>query len=83
MKLLKKDGFIHYRDAAKDERVLNKESKVKEGIGSILVVPVLVRDEMMGSLALYTENIRDFSEKEIEFLTVLAEEGGMPSRRPS
>jgi GAF domain-containing protein len=77
MKMLKKDGFIHYRDAAKDERVQNKESKVKEGIGSILVVPVLVRDEMMGSLALYTENIRDFSEKEIEFLTVLAEEGGM------
>jgi GAF domain-containing protein len=77
MKMLKKDGFIHYRDAAKDERVQNKESKVKEGIGSILVVPVLVRDEMTGSLALYTENIRDFSEKEIEFLTVLAEEGGM------
>jgi GAF domain-containing protein len=77
MKMLKKDGFIHYRDAAKDERVLNKDSKVKEGIGSILVVPVLVRDEMMGSLALYTESIRDFSEREIAFLTVLAEEGGM------
>jgi len=77
MKLLKKDGFIHYRDAAKDERVQNKEAKVKEGIGSILVVPVHVRDEMIGSLALYTENIRDFAEKEIEFLTVLAEEGGM------
>ncbi len=77
MKLLKKDGFIHYRDAAKDERVLNKESKVKEGIGSILVVPVLVQDDMMGSLALYTAGIRDFSEKEIEFLTVLAEQGGM------
>ncbi|HEX7505092.1 MAG TPA: GAF domain-containing protein, partial [Syntrophales bacterium] len=77
MKMLKKDGFIHYRDAAKDDRVQNKETKVKEGIGSILVVPVLVRDDMMGSLALYTENIRDFSEREIEFLTVLAEEGGM------
>ena len=77
MKMLKKDGFIHYRDDAKDERVLYKDSKVKEGIGSILVVPVHVKDEMIGSLALYTENIRDFSEKEIEFLTVLAEEGGM------
>lgn len=77
MKLLKKDGFIHYRDAAKDERVQNKDSKVKEGIASILVVPVLVRDEMMGSLALYTAEIRDFAEKEIEFLTVLAEDGGM------
>ncbi len=77
MKLLKKDGFIHYRDAANDERVQNKDSKVKEGIGSILVVPVLSEDEMIGSLALYTAEIRDFSEREIEFLTVLAEQGGM------
>ena len=81
VKLLKKDGFIHYRDVAKDERVQNKDAKVKEGIGSILVVPVLVRDEMIGNLALYTENVRDFSEKEIEFLTVLAEQGGMAVER--
>lgn len=81
MKLLKKDGFIHYRDVAKDEHIQNKEAKIKEGIGSILVVPVLVRDEMIGNLALYTENIRDFSEKEIEFLTVLAEQGGMAIER--
>jgi GAF domain-containing protein len=36
---------------------------------------------MIGNLALYTENIRDFSEKEIEFLTVLAEQGGMAIER--
>src|SRR5512137_276496 len=77
MKLLKKDGFIHYRDAQKDERAQNREAKAKEGIGSILVVPVIVRDEIIGSLSLYTAEIRDFSEKEIEFLTVLAEQGGM------
>ncbi len=77
IKLLKKDGYILYRDAQKDDRVLNKESKVKEGIGSILVVPVQSEDEVIGCLTLYTEDIRDFSEKEIEFLTVLAEQGGM------
>jgi GAF domain-containing protein len=77
MKLLKRDGFIHYRDAQKDERVQNRESKVKEGIGSILVVPVQSDDDVIGCLTLYTEDIRDFSEMEIEFLTVLAEQGGM------
>lgn len=77
MKLLKKDGFIHYREAQKDDRVQNKESKIKEGIGSILVVPVQSDDEVIGCLTLYTEDLRDFSEKEIEFLTVLAEQGGM------
>lgn len=81
MKLLEKEGFIHYRDAKTDDRILNKESKVTEGIGSILVVPVLVKDDMMGSLALYTAEIRDFSEKEIEFLTVLASGGGMAIER--
>jgi len=77
IKLLKKDGFIHYRDAQKDDRVQNRESKVKEGIGSILVVPVQSEDEVIGCLTLYTAEIRDFSEKEIDFLTVLAEQGGM------
>lgn len=81
MKLLKKDGFILYRDALKDERVQNTESKVKEGIASILVVPVIVRDEFIGCLALYTAEKRDFSEREIEFLTVLAEQGGMAIER--
>lgn len=81
MKLLKKDGFILYRDARKDERVQNTESKVKEGIASILVVPVIVRDEFIGCLALYTAEKRDFSEREIEFLTVLAEQGGMAIER--
>lgn len=76
MKLLKKDGHIHYRDAQKDERVQNREAKIKEGIGSVLVVPVLVQEELKGSLALYTEDVRDFSEREIEFLRVLAEQGG-------
>lgn len=77
MKLLKKEGFIHYRDAQSDERVQNKESKVKEGIGSILVVPVQSDSHVIGALTLYTSKIRDFSEQEIEFLTVLAEQGGM------
>jgi GAF domain-containing protein len=77
MKLLKKDGFIHYREAQKDDRVQNRESKVKEGIGSILVVPVQSEDDVIGCLTLYTEDVRDFSEVEIEFLTVLAEQGGM------
>lgn len=77
MKLLEKEGFIHYRDARQDDRVQNRDSKVQEGIGSILVVPVRAADALIGCLALYTADIRDFSEMEIEFLTVLAEQGGM------
>jgi GAF domain-containing protein len=76
MKLLKEKGYIHYRDAKTDPRVRNQASKIAEGIGSILIVPVMVKGQMIGNLALYTSDIRDFSKKEIEFLSILAEQGG-------
>ena len=76
MKLLKEKDYIHYRDAKTDPNVRNRESKIAEGIGSILIVPVIVKGQMIGNLALYTSDIRDFSKKEIEFLSILAEQGG-------
>ena len=76
MKLLKEKDYIHYRDAKTDPNVRNRESKISEGIGSILIVPVMVKGQMIGNLALYTSNIRNFSKKDIEFLSILAEQGG-------
>jgi GAF domain-containing protein len=76
MKLLKEKDYIHYRDAKTDLRLPNHESIISEGIGSILIVPVMVKGQMIGSLALYTSDIKDFSKKEIEFLSILAEQGG-------
>jgi GAF domain-containing protein len=72
-----KKGYIHYLDAAADTRAANREMKKKEGIVSVLVVPVMVRGQMIGTLCLYTATARKFSKQEIEFLTVLAEQGGM------
>ncbi|MCK9230385.1 MAG: GAF domain-containing protein [Syntrophales bacterium] len=72
-------GFIYYRDAATDPGSSdnNREHKKREGIVSLLVVPVMVRGEMIGTLALYTAEPREFTDREIAFLTVLAEHGGM------
>lgn len=72
-----KRGYIAIHDATKDPRVQNHELKKKEGISSILVVPVMVMDRVIGVLALYTAKPRIFSDEEIEFLTALAEQGGM------
>ncbi|MDD5476481.1 MAG: GAF domain-containing protein [Syntrophales bacterium] len=76
---MKEKGYIHYLDAATDPRSddHNREQKKKEGIVSILVVPVMARGCMIGTLALYTAETRNFSEREIEFMTILAEQGGM------
>jgi len=72
-----KKGYLHYRDAVNDKRLDNRDLKRAEGIGSILTVPVMVKDRPIGVLSLYTAQIRDFSKEEIEFLTTLAEQGGM------
>lgn len=76
-----KGGYLSIRDATTDPRVENHEAKKAEGIASILDVPVMVRDKVIGVLALYTATVRDFSPDEIEFLSALAEQGGMAIQR--
>ncbi len=76
-----KGGYLAIKDATTDPRVENHEGKKSEGIASILDVPVMVNDKAIGVLALYTATQRDFSSEEIEFLTALAEHGGMAIER--
>lgn len=75
--VLMQKGYIHYLDTRTDPKAANREMKKKEGIVSVLVVPVTVQSQMIGTLVLYTAAARKFSRREIEFLTVLAEQGGM------
>ncbi len=74
-------GHLTIYDAATDARVENQEAKRKEGVASILVVPVLVNAKAVGILTLYTEKPRKFTEQEIDFLSALAEQGGMAVER--
>jgi GAF domain-containing protein len=74
---LMEKGHLHFPDASSDPRLENREAKKGEGIASILVVPVRVAGNPIGVLTLYTSEPREFSKDEIEFLTILAEQGGM------
>jgi GAF domain-containing protein len=74
---LLKDGYLYYRDATTDPRLINHKMKKAEGIGSILTVPVMVKGKMLGILSLYTSDVRKFTKDEIEFLSILAEQGGI------
>lgn len=73
---LLKDGFMYFRDATTDKRLTNHKAKKAEGIGSILSVPVIDKGRMLGILSLYTKTIRKFTKDEIDFLSILAEQGG-------
>ncbi len=70
-------GHIAIYDATSDPRVENHEAKKAEGIASILVVPIRVREKAIGILSLYTSDPRKFKEDEIDFLGALAEQAGM------
>jgi signal transduction protein with GAF and PtsI domain len=64
-------------DAATDERVQYKEEAKREGIASILVVPIVVNGKVIGCIQLYTSTPCDFSEDETNFVFSLAEMGGL------
>ncbi len=76
-KLMEAGGYLSFRDATTDPRLSNHDVKKAEGIASILVVPVTVNSKTIGVLTLYTATQRDFSKDEIDFLSALAEHGGM------
>ncbi|MGD9097992.1 MAG: GAF domain-containing protein, partial [Desulfobacterales bacterium] len=77
VKELLKEGHLAFEDATKDPRLENHAAKAKEGIASILTVPVRVRDQTIGVLSLYTAKKRKFTGAEIEFLDALADQGGV------
>ncbi len=70
-------GHLYFKDATSDSRMENHEAKKAEGIASILDVPVMVKDRAIGVMALYTGEVRDFTEAEIQFLSALADQGGI------
>ena len=58
-------------------RLQYPEACKKEGIKSILAVPIVFKDNVIGALRLYDSKSREFTYKEIEFITALAEQGGI------
>ena len=70
-------GYLSFYDATTDSRLENLEAKKAEGIASILSVPVMVKEKTIGVLSLYTKEHRNFSKDEIDFLSALADQGGI------
>jgi len=65
------------KEAYNDLRVQYRAEKIREGIDTILSVPVVATDKVIGVLRLYSEKPRDYSDEEIEFVSALAEMGGL------
>ncbi len=62
------------QDVSNDPRVQYPAEAMREGISSILSVPLLVKNKVTGALRVYTSGPREFSEEEIRFLYGFAEQ---------
>jgi GAF domain-containing protein len=64
-------------DASKDERVLYREQANKEGIASILSVPMKLRGEVIGIVRVYTAKPYRFTRDDIYFVETIANIGAV------
>ncbi len=65
------------KNAFDDPRIQYRAEKRQEGINTVLSVPVAAKGKVIGVLRLYTKEPRDFSPEELEFVSALAEIGGL------
>jgi GAF domain-containing protein len=68
---------VFIKNAFDDPRIQYQAAMREEGINTLLSVPVVARDKVIGVLRLYTAEPRDFTYEEIEFVSSLAEMGGL------
>ncbi len=60
-----------------DPRVQYKEEAMREGIASMLSIPLMPRGEVIGVLRVYTSEPRQFLPQDIDFLSALANLGAI------
>lgn len=67
--------IVQIENTQNDPRVQYPEDAKAEGIASMLSVPMMLGDEVVGVLRLYTSEPRTFSEDEIAFVRALSDLG--------
>lgn len=72
-----KGKTVCIRDARDDKRAQYQDEAIKEGIASIVSVPLSLKGHIIGVLRLYTSVPRDFSPEELGFAEALAEMGAV------
>jgi len=63
-------------DVSRDERVLYSDSMKKEGIKSLLAIPLKVKGEVIGVIRILSDTHHCFTSSEINFAVTIAEIGG-------
>ena len=65
------------KDAFNDPRIQYPDDMRSEGINTVLSVPVHASGKVIGVLRLYSAEARNYSDEDVEFVSALAEMGGL------
>ena len=68
-------------DAATDPRIQYRDQAKKEGLVSILSVPLMRHGQVIGIVRIYTSEMRQFSDQEIDFFSAMANLGAVALER--
>lgn len=68
---------VFIKDVASDNRVQYPDEAQKEGIVSILSIPLKAKEKIIGVLRVYTGEAREFSSREMDLINNLAEQAGI------
>ena len=71
------DGPVAISDVRDDPRLQYPEAAIKEGISSILSVPIITRNKLAGALRVYTSEPWEFTLEDVSFVQALAQIAGM------
>jgi signal transduction protein with GAF and PtsI domain len=76
-KVAKENRPIVVKDVTKEKEYKHKDIAKKEGLRSLLCVPLSVRGRVIGVINCYTSKPHDFTETEIDTLTTIANEAAV------
>lgn len=68
---------IQVADVRRDERYINKRIAEKEGLCSLLSVPLIVKGRVIGVLNCYTSTPHEFTSSEINIITTVANQAAI------
>jgi len=76
-KVAKENKAIAVKDVTKEEEYKHKDIAKKEGLRSLLCVPLAVKGKVIGVINCYTSTPHDFAEIEVNILTSIANQAAV------